>query len=188
MELTPEAGDCGYYFLPMLTKLFDKLRSNESSTTNYYDFHDYPFVVNHRFVTRCWLSVAFRHVYQQPHDPAPANPASRRLLHMVIPLCHSWRRTSDSVLVAPNSDRQKGKRARSFIGSGFAGMKPTGEPLSLPIRLGVSIRRIQSNYRLPLGRAQGGAFSGRSRKVPQPACAHARTARAPHLYLSAITG
>jgi hypothetical protein len=30
----------------MLTKLRNKLRSNESSTANYYDFHDCPFVFN----------------------------------------------------------------------------------------------------------------------------------------------
>src|SRR6516225_1846209 len=34
-------GGRGYYFLPLLTKLIDKLRSNESSTANYYDFHGY---------------------------------------------------------------------------------------------------------------------------------------------------
>jgi hypothetical protein len=41
--------------------------------------------------------------------------------------------------------------------------------------------KIQSNYRLPLGRAQGGAFCRRARRVLQPACAHTRTAR-PHIY------
>jgi hypothetical protein len=30
----------------MLPKLLDKLRSNESSTANYYDFHDCPFVLD----------------------------------------------------------------------------------------------------------------------------------------------
>lgn len=95
--------------------------------------------------------------------------------------------TSDSVLVAPIRTGRREICARSFIGSGFAGTEPSGEPVSLPIRLCVSIRedpfqlKIDSNYRLPLGRAQGGAFSRRSRKVLQPACVHARTARAPHL-------
>jgi hypothetical protein len=31
----------------MLTKLFDKLRSNESGTANYNDFHDSPFLSRH---------------------------------------------------------------------------------------------------------------------------------------------
>ena len=33
----------GYYFLRVLAKLFDKPRSNESGTANYYDFHYCPF-------------------------------------------------------------------------------------------------------------------------------------------------
>jgi hypothetical protein len=39
-------GRRGYGFVPMLTKLFDQLRSNEPGTANYYDFHDCLFVVN----------------------------------------------------------------------------------------------------------------------------------------------
>ena len=35
---------------------------------------------------------------------APKEPVSRGLSQIVIPLCHSPYRTSDSVLAAPNSD------------------------------------------------------------------------------------
>jgi hypothetical protein len=36
-------GRCGYGFVPVLAELFDKPRSNEPGTANYYDFHDCPF-------------------------------------------------------------------------------------------------------------------------------------------------
>jgi hypothetical protein len=40
--LTPELGAARYDFVPILTKLFDKLRSNESGTADYDNFHDSP--------------------------------------------------------------------------------------------------------------------------------------------------
>jgi len=33
----------------MLSELFDKLRSNQSSAANYYDLHDYPFILPAHF-------------------------------------------------------------------------------------------------------------------------------------------
>ena len=36
-------GRRGHYFLPLIMKLLDKLRPNEPSTTNDYEFHDCPF-------------------------------------------------------------------------------------------------------------------------------------------------
>ncbi len=130
-------------------------------------------------MTRCWLSVAFRR--STTARPAPIEPVSRRLSQIVIPLCHSPYRTSDSVLVAPNSDRQRGDMCkilnRQWIcwdGALWRTSIITDSPLSF-------YPKIHSNCRLPLGRAQGGAFSRRSRNVPQPAC---RTVgqRGPHIY------
>ena len=40
MLLMPGIGRRGYGFVPLFSKLFNKPRSNESSTANYYDFHD----------------------------------------------------------------------------------------------------------------------------------------------------
>lgn len=70
---------------------------------------------------------------------------------LVIPLCHSPLQTSDSVLVAPNSDRQNGNmckishRQRICLYGALCHYRFASE----------FYPKIQSNYRLPLGRAQG---------------------------------
>ena len=130
-------------------------------------------------MTRCWLSVAFRR--STTARPAPIEPVSQGLSQIVIPLCHSPYRTSDSVLVAPNSDRQRGNMCKIFhrqwicwYGALWRTSIITDSPLSF-------YPKIHCNYRLPLGRAQGGAFSRRYRNALQPAC---RTVgqRGPHIY------
>ncbi len=43
--------------------------------------------------------------------------------------------------------------------------------------------KIQSNYRLPPARAQGGEFSRRSRNAPRPVCVRTHEQREPHIHL-----
>src|SRR2546425_13139082 len=43
-SVDPGRGRRGYCFMSMLTKLIDKLRSNESSAADYYDFHNLSFL------------------------------------------------------------------------------------------------------------------------------------------------
>ena len=103
---------------------------------------------------------------------APIKPPSRPLSQMVMlrsarrfknalvdPLCHSWYRTSGSVLVGPNSERQKENMSKIFIGSGLARMEPFGEPLSLTIAPLSFYPKLQFNYPHPLGRRLKGAHS-----------------------------
>jgi len=102
--------------------------------------------------------------------PAPIKPASRRLSQMVIPLCHSWYRARRAQF-GPTEGKYVQDLSSAVDLLVWSPLANLCHCRSSPI---IGFR---------LAGAQRGAFSRRSRKVQQPACAHARTAR-PHIHLN----